>query len=149
MNIFIMIGAPGSGKTTWVKRHELDFVSRDVIRADLGLCSTDEKIVGTSEEENLVTKIERDKIISLLKGDKDFAIDDTNVNPKFRKKLLNLIKSINKDAIIIGVKLETNLEDCLASRENQIPEKVITKMWESSNKVKPEEFDQFLAVTRI
>ena len=41
MKIYIMIGCPGSGKSTLIKRNlveDFPVVSRDIIREELGMC---------------------------------------------------------------------------------------------------------------
>ena len=60
--VFIMLGCPGSGKSTYVAKKRLPYVSRDQIRIDLGYCGENEKYLGTREEEEEVTK-EHSRII--------------------------------------------------------------------------------------
>lgn len=147
MRVYIMIGCPGSGKSTWANKEGLMLVSRDIIREKLGLCNSGEKTVGSREEEDEVTRLETDMIAKLLKGNKDFAIDDTNLNEKFRKELLDFIKAKNPKAVRVGIRVTTSIETCIKRREGQIPAPILRKMHEKVSKVNPGEFDEFKEVS--
>lgn len=61
--VYIMIGCPGAGKSTWIKKNLEPGIKVVLIRYKLGLTSSpDEKYLGTREEENRV---------SYFRGEKD------------------------------------------------------------------------------
>ena len=78
--ILVLQGPPASGKSTFAKQfiennHNYVIVSRDSIRDSLGE-------YWVPSRENLVSKIERDNIISSIDMGFNVIIDATNLNPK-------------------------------------------------------------------
>ena len=143
---FIMLGCPGSGKSTYVAKKGLPYVSRDQIRIDLGYCGENEKYLGTREEEDKVTK-EHSKIMEeLISKGQSFFIDDTNANPKYRGPLVERLR--NSGYTVVGVRVCTPLSVCIKRRPD-IPAPVIRSMYQRVEEVQPSEFDEFIEVKGV
>ena len=144
---YIMCGIPGSGKSTWIKNNlpvEIPIVSRDIIRAELGMSkSADDKFVGSREQEQEVTKHEYDKIRELANTQQDFVIDDTNTG-QFRAPLIDFVRSFGYS--IYGINLHTDVETCIQRREGQIPEDVMRKINAKIRFIDPSEVDKVFDV---
>ena len=146
---YLMIGMPGSGKSTWVRNNlpNLPVVSRDIIRGyeEVGLSKgVDDKKVGNKDQETLVTDIERKEIKELCEKGEDFVVDDTNTG-KYRKDMVDYIRSCG--ARVVGIYVETDAETCKSRRDGVIPGDAMDRMLGRMVKPKAEEFDGFKVVS--
>ncbi|MBP3732363.1 MAG: AAA family ATPase [Bacilli bacterium] len=139
---FVMLGCPGSGKSTWVKSQGIPGISRDDIRIELGYCKEGEKFLGDKAQEDKVTELHEKRLAELSDAGANFALDNTNVNPYFRKPLLKKLRELGYH--VIGVKMCTSLETCLSRRASQIPEEVVKRMYKQMDTIDPTEFDEFI-----
>lgn len=140
---YIMIGAPGSGKSTWIKRNLPDVfvVSRDIIRAEMGLCEEGDKIVGDKLQEREVTEREYNKMQELIDSKSDFAVDDINTG-KYRRQLVDFL---NKNHYQIKmVRITTPLEVCQERRKGQIKPEVIERIYKSIIEPTEDECDEII-----
>ena len=123
--LFVMIGLPGSGKTTCAKilskSEEAIIVSSDEIRKELFGDINDQ-----TQNEKVFEEVEK-RIINGLK-EKNVIYDATNINYKRRMVFLQKIKDAQKIAILIAVPYEECIERN-NQRERKIPEEVITRMY--------------------
>lgn len=133
--LYVMCGAPGSGKSTWAKRHfpEHYYVSRDEIRFKL-LQPGDDYFAHEHEV--------YDKFIAGIKLGLSFGdtiADATHLNLGSRRKLYNaLSQEINFPYEIYWVFMDTPLAVCLKRNEQRegrakVPERSITEMFGKMN----------------
>jgi predicted kinase len=113
----LTIGAPASGKSTWARGYAEEtgvaIVCRDDIRIMQGLKHGD--------NEDLVTVVEQALIEGLISEGKDFIVADTNINKKFRSRLIKFCHQRGADVelVVFDVPL-----DVLISRDNAREAKV-------------------------
>lgn len=134
--LFINVGIPGAGKSTFCKNHMNDFpiVSRDAIRFSL-LGDTDEYFSKEKEVYNIFIKT----IANNLKAGKSCVADATHLNKKARKKLINALIQDNcctNNYDICFLYFDIPLETCLyrnAKRTGReyVPESAIQSMYKS------------------
>ena len=98
--IFFLRGAPASGKSTIAKsmvgQLESNFkrVNRDEIREQLDFYTT----VGDFKNEKIVSVIEQENILNLLKQGRDVIVDVTLADQKHLKRYFDfLFKTLNKE----------------------------------------------------
>lgn len=144
--VYMMVGIPGSGKSTWCKQNhpDLPVVSRDIIRAEVGFTSgADEKVVLSREQEDLVTKHEYAKMKAYCEKKQSFIVDDTNTG-RFRAKLIDFLHSYG--AYVVGVNLNTPLDVCIRRREGQIPADAMQRIFDRRVELSPDEVDDVINV---
>ncbi len=144
--VYITSGVSGSGKSTYIKNHNLDSVSTDELVEDYakenGFNYT--QAFDDIQKKNLFgtfNSIFYDNIIDNLNNGKDFVIDRTSLNAFTRKSLIDLIKSNSTDVEIVVVYFDipkNTILKRLADREAKtgkgIPEYVIEKQFENFEK---------------
>lgn len=154
---YMLIGLPGSGKSTWCKTNhpDLPVVSRDIIRSTgegyefkefcLGFTkNVDEKAVLDFRKENQVTEKERELMKKLAKEKRDFIMDDTNLKTKYRKQSIQFLRTIG--AKIVGVYFDTPLETCIKRRKGQIDAETMKQIASKINIQDKTEFDEFIKI---
>lgn len=128
---FIMlIGLPGSGKSTYATRYKSKYpntavVSSDEIREELFGDVNDQ----THNGEVFTTMLNRTR--EFLKADIDVIYDATNIN---RKRRTNLLKELPDDTVKIAVIFAVAFELCREQNENrsrQVPYEVLERMYKS------------------
>ena len=95
MELVILQGIPGSGKSTWAKefvkgKTDWVIVNRDSIRDMRG-------DYWIPNQEKWVSKVEEASINSALNYNYNVIIDATNLNPKTLKKWQNIAYSFNAE----------------------------------------------------
>lgn len=133
--LFILIGIPGSGKTTLSKNmieslnSDAVHISRDAIRKEVG-----EKTFSRKSEAK-VFKTYVSRIATALKLGYDVIADATNLSKDNRIIYFALCEALQKaglaDVEILGIHLSTPLSVCIErndSREDKVPKELIESM---------------------
>lgn len=146
LTVYMMIGIPGAGKSTWIQNNhpELPVVSRDIIRVELGMCEPGQKYAGTNEEENEVTMHEYMRMGQYCSEGQDFIVDDTNTHKKYRKQMIDFLRE--KGAKIVFVHLDTPLDVCKERRKNDIPGDVMDRIHRRFQAPEEDEYDEIIHV---
>lgn len=133
--MYVMIGIPGSGKSTFAKGlmemiPNLGIVSRDTVRIEMGLCKDGEKCIGNKGEEEEVSRRVKERVIEFAKSGQSFIIDNTSLKKKYRNQFKEWVKEYNVSPVFVYVEAPS-IEEALQRRNGQIERGVIQKMWDS------------------
>ena len=149
-NLYLVIGLPGSGKSTYIKEHFKDsfIISRDEIRLELKGESS--KYFENEKEvfNEFVYRIQ----IALDKDDKNVIADATHINQRSRNKLLNKLKL--QDVKIHILFINTPLEKCLERNHNRdeserVPDKFIFDIYKRLELPSHNEKYKYLSIIEI
>lgn len=132
--LWLMVGTPGSGKSTWIKNHKNFFaddvavISRDAIR--FSLLNEEEEYF--SREDEVWREFVRQAALS-LDTNVDTILDATHLNEASRGKILRALKDHLKDVEINAIVINSDLETCLERNEmregrSYVPRGVIRRM---------------------
>jgi len=151
--LYVCVGAPGSGKSTWSKQLVKD--NDNVIR----LCPDEFRaLVGTGEDDMSVSHIafnityeETDKILS---NGKSVVIDATNMYKKARKKFLKIADkyNCNKVAVVFEMTKENLIERNIQRSMNggrRVPDDVIDRMLTSYQTPTNDEFNSIVFISKL
>ena len=129
--LYITVGLPGSGKSTYVKNFikdkDIEYLSSDSLRA----------VYGKSEEDQTVTPLVfghiKRKVDEFLKDGKNVLVDATSVNRKERSDYINTAKKYGAKVVAIVFKMDRQgLIDRNKKRGEEggrvVPDFVIDKM---------------------
>ena len=104
--LYIMVGLPGSGKSTYakefIKDQQVEYLSSDSLRAVFGKNESDQsvtpKVFG-----HIKTKVDE-----YLRDNKNVLVDATNVNRKERNDYINTAKKYNSKVVAVVFKMDRN-----------------------------------------
>ncbi len=129
----MLIGIPGSGKTTLAKKIEVKgycYINADSIREELYGSAAEQ---GDKEH---VFNIFFERLDALMSEGKDVVIDNTNLNPKQRKPILQRAERFGYSDVQLWL-LDVPLDLCLArnkSRDREVPEDIVANMFMELNR---------------
>lgn len=121
--LIVMVGIPGSGKSTYAKKHfgkTAQILSSDALRKELLGDETNQK-----QNDIVFTELYKRARGFLILGE-DVVIDGTNINVFERKRVLNNFEdlSVEKIAIVMNTPIETCYHQN-QQRERNVEESVI------------------------
>ena len=151
--VYILVGAPGSGKSTWGKKMaetnpNLVRLCPDEFRAKFGWGEGDQSV---SPQAFAAT---RSGMVDALKMGKDVLIDATSMNRKARKDFLDIAKKHNakKVAVVFEATRETLIERNKKRGEEGgrvVPTDVIDRMLGKYEVPTHADFDEIVFVSRL
>lgn len=150
LGLTVMIGLPGSGKDTFIKEHfnseKYAVICRDVIRVELGFCKENEKIVGTSKQEEEVTKVFNEKMLDAAREGKSIVINNTNLKEEYRTAYTRFLSNYNVYVQYIYIEA-SSLSKNIERRKGQINENIFNSMIEKFEWPTINEYDNFICET--
>lgn len=119
----IMVGFPGSGKSTYAKKAAGKRFSADDLRLELGLDPGDRSVFEILDRQ----------FSEAIRNNEDVIYDATSLRKDNREKLIRLAKESNRDAVVTAVFFDTPLDVCKrrnAKREGvaRVPDFVYDRM---------------------
>jgi predicted kinase len=102
--LYITVGLPGSGKSTYVKNFikdkDIEYLSSDELRAKFGSGETDQTCT------NQVFGHIKRKVDEFLKDGKNVLVDATSINRKERSDYINTAKKYGAKVVAIVFKMD-------------------------------------------
>jgi len=141
--MYVLIGLPGSGKSTFIQGTDCDVISRDEFIESMGEGDTyNEKFNNVDQEE--VDKVFNRAYVDILRGDNDVIIDKTNLSKKSRRRFVADAKQRNmkKVAIISATSISECIERNTTRDGKNIPDYVISGMANRFTFPMGDEFDE-------
>lgn len=146
--LYVMVGVPGSGKSTWIANQNW--------KDDCVIVSTDEFVEDYAKECGLTysevfdeympraVELMVDRVIWARETGKDIIWDQTSTSTHTRAKKINMLPDYYKIAVVFRKPDDEELKKRLASRPGKVvPWSVVEQMWGSWEEPTHEEgFDE-------
>lgn len=155
--VAVMIGIPGSGKSTIAEKlvsnagyEDFPFkggviISRDTIRHELGYCEEGEKVVLNKHKENEVTDEFNELLLKAAKYGKPIILDNMNTKRKYRDGYKSLLSNYNVEWYYFYVEAPT-LGDNIGRRMGQVDKDTFKQMINDLEMPTHDEFDHFVYI---
>ena len=152
-HVILLVGAPGSGKTTWGKHYvesHPDFVRfcPDEFREKFGTGEDDQSVSG------MAFAATKSAMKNALDGGKSVLIDATNMYKKARKDFINIAKE--QKVPVLAVVFETTKDTLLERNKNRgkaggrnVPEHVIDNMLAKYQRPEIGELNEVQFITKL
>ena len=133
----ILVGVPGSGKSTWLSRNYLNMISGSVVISTDDIITSIARIAGFtyndifSDAITLAEKIMWKQLRHAAEDGRDIYIDRTNMTVNSRKKFIDYLKPYGYtfDCVVFGVPEGEEWQRRLDSRPGKtIPQEAIDRM---------------------
>ena len=171
LTVITLIGLPGAGKDTFLSKliqtdspftyitdkgilktiptyspDNVVVLCRDDIRAELGICEKGGKVVGTSKQEQEVTKLFNDRMLDAAREGKVIILNNINLKAKYREETLRYLSGYKVNSIYFYIEADS-LDKNKERREGQIPDEVFDNMIMNFDWPKPSEYNEFYKIT--
>jgi predicted kinase len=133
--VILAVGLPGSGKSSWFKRHNINPLSSDLVRALLFDDPNEQRF-----QELVFSNLRSMLRARLIAGRPLNYVDATNLTPHDRHSWIKLAKDLGYE--VQAVYFDVPLEVCLARnqrRQRVVSEDVMRRM---ADKLKPPAFEE-------
>jgi putative nucleotidyltransferase with HDIG domain len=146
IDVHVLIGIPGSGKSTLTDELINTFkgpyyiISRDIARVELGLCKDGEKYLGTKEEEDAVTEKCIDTMLTAAALGETIIIDNTNLKRSYRDSYKKVLSDYNVNWIYDYVET-SSLDVNIQRREGMVGKESILNMVRGFEWPQADEYD--------
>ena len=133
--LYIPIGIPGSGKSTWAKKQNVKWISSDAIREELDVKNPFDVMIKRTTE--------------ALKRGEDVIYDATNIKRKDRRVILDVAKRLGCETeaiLFLTPEDECRRRNSLREGKACVPEYVIDRMLRNFEVPFPNEFNKISAV---
>ena len=125
--VYILIGVPGSGKSTWAQQRFADtssciIISTDAIRGEII------GDPGSQDRNNEVFEIAYDRLRCTVHRGQDVCFDATNITQESRKRIMNIAKESNPGVVFVAVTFPITIEEAINRqklRDRKVPSEVI------------------------
>lgn len=149
-DVFVLIGAPGVGKTTYYEKNlsQYPIISRDIARVELGYCFEGQKYLGTKEEEDEVTRYVNKKMKEYAKEQQSFVIDNTHMRQKYRDEIHKQLKDYNVRYVYVYIEAPS-ISETIRRREEDFgsnAKSIILRMYQNFEFPWPYEYDDMFFI---